>query len=130
MWKIKLLSIFLLFTILLASCYHSEIPEDHLMGTWKFVSVVNSKGDTLKEVIPGDFMQLYKDQTFYYILQKENIQSKGTWSYADSILTYKYDVQGAVNLIRKYRVINLTDSVLLMDENGVDYKFRRAENQQ
>ncbi len=115
----------------------SQFPA-HLVRTWKYIRIENSRGEAVKSIGENDNMILHADstvRTFHYSLELEKIHSEGTWNLVDSILQFTYPaLRGAdqLPLVRKFKILLLEKNILHMQEQtagnstGLIFKYISA----
>ena len=80
----------------------------------------------LKPIADSDFMLLHEDGTFEYELSSIQLIAKGNWELNNQVLTYHY--AQPTDTIQGYN-INISNTHLILEENGVLFTFKAAENQ-
>ncbi|QTN37668.1 Na+ dependent nucleoside transporter [Cryomorphaceae bacterium] len=93
------------------------------VGHWQFKSILSESGDTLRSVSKTDSMHVSSDGTFSYGLTSINLVAAGQWEYNGDRLRFAYDRPN--DTVRFYHLIISGDSLLTLQENGVNYTFQR-----
>ncbi|MBL7924576.1 MAG: hypothetical protein JNL88_10300 [Bacteroidia bacterium] len=121
-WKKYLLFLFLINTLPLQAQTAHEICR-----TWQYVSIYTIDGREVRKIGHRDLMVLRKkgkEQVFSYFLQLEKVKSSGTWILQDSTLEFTYTTgksgdRGNEALVRKFRILEVNDEKLLLQETGL-----------
>ena len=97
-----------------------------LQQRWQFDSIVNQDGEALIDIDSSDYMVLAGDSTFRYeLVAKDSLLAKGRYSSSNDVLHFHYSLPR--DTIRHYRIKTLNDSVLIINEGKVDYRFVRND---
>ncbi len=112
--------LFLVLGLFSISIFSQSIEND-----WHFVSITKNEKQ-LFSIDKTDTFQL-KDGKFYYsLLAKDSLQASGSYSIEESSLTFTY--KQPKDTIRTYTISQLTDSILTLTENEVNYSFEISNN--
>ena len=92
---------------------------------WQFSSIEDAEVESIISInSENDFLTL-RDGTFSYELEaKENLKASGDYLFQNKLLVFYYNQP--IDTIRKYEIIEHTDSTLIFTENGSHYKFRTS----
>ncbi|MBT4737908.1 MAG: hypothetical protein HOO15_01680, partial [Flavobacteriales bacterium] len=119
--------------------------SQEIIGTWDFDYILPDSvesGKNLKIISDGDAMQINEDGTFSYELQEIKLSEKGRWSLdtVNSLLTYHYTnkkIRFFPNSPNHHEILNfnkprtfkitLNNNRLVLNENGINYAFTKAE---
>ncbi len=88
---------------------------------WKFESIKNNKGASIIEINASDSLNLAEGKFNYSLIAKDSLKAKGSFTYQNDRLIFKYS--SPKDTVRNYRINQLTDSILVVSENGVLYSF-------
>lgn len=112
--------------ILITSCEQHNIDEE-IIADWQFISITDTGGADVKQIGPEDLMRIRKDHTFTYQLALEDIQARGDWEIDGDVLFYSYDENqdGQPEYTRRYNIKDISDTTLILQEEGVNYHFTR-----
>lgn len=113
-----------LFVLTLLFSLHGNAQEA-LKYRWQFAGIYDSTGTALVTVDSLDYFDLSKSDTFSYALQaKNNLRANGTYQVLnDTLLAFTY-VQPS-DTTRYYNIAAVSDSNLIITENGIRYSFTR-----
>lgn len=107
----------LLLTLLISTLSFGQ----QLDKKWNFSAIQLGEKPILQINKEKDFFHLNKN-TFHYELEaKDSLVAKGDYIYQNDLLVFYYSEPN--DTIRRYRVTELTDSTLVINENNIDYKF-------
>ena len=115
-----ILSFYLLFAFNL-------IGAQNIEGKWLFESIRFKNIDIQKDLKPiaeGDFMLIEKDGAFKYELSSIPLQAEGNWKLKEDILSFQYT---SPNDTTRYYKISLSENTLVLNENGINFSFQKAE---
>ena len=100
--------------------------QNTLLHRWNFESITNERGDTLLPIDSTDYFWLKADSSFTYELKaKNNLRATGTFAEATpGTLAFKYSLP--TDTVRYYHIKTLNDSTLVINENQVNYTFKRT----
>jgi hypothetical protein len=116
--------IFLLLAFLTACNITPDTDEyESFSDRWEFIEITDQEGNQVRTIAPGDYMEVRKDKTFTYELKNAEIMAEGKWYVEDGDAVYEYAPEGGV---RRYNIREMTDSTLILEEKGVEYRFRRG----
>ena len=90
---------------------------------WKFQSIKNNDGTSLVEINSTDSFFLNDGKFKYSLVAKDSLEAEGSYTSKNNLLTFKYDKPK--DTIRRYKIEQLTDSILVISENNVFYSFNR-----
>ncbi len=90
---------------------------------WKFQSIKNNDGTFLVEINSTDSFFLNDGKFKYSLAAKDSLEAEGSYTSKNNLLTFKYDKPK--DTIRRYKIEQLTDSILVISENNVFYSFNR-----
>ncbi len=99
-----------------------EIPIE---GTYSFFGITNMADSSLLPVQQGDTIRLNEDSTFVYYLKAKDVFAKGSWIEKDQVLEFTYTAPN--DTIRYYRILESSDTALIISESGVKYSFQRPK---
>lgn len=124
--KEKLLA-FLFFPVLatLIGCEPETPNEAAVTGAWIFDVIENEEGEVLKQTSAQDTMYVLEDGQFIYFIEQEDLDAEGRWKRDEEKLMYIY-TRPKAGVERTYSIETLTDQKLVLEENGVYYRFNRA----
>jgi len=94
---------------------------------WVFDYIRNDtilEGDNLKPISDGDFMKISNDGKFHYEISAINLIANGKWELIENHLFFHY--KSPENITRKYK-ISLSDSLLILNENGINFSFKKIK---
>ena len=98
------------------------------IGHWQFKSILSESGDTLRQVSEVDSMHVLEDGTFTYGLNALDLIAAGQWKYNGDRMLYAYDRPN--DTVRHYGLQFFGDSLMTLEENGVNYTFQRTPVQE
>lgn len=102
---------------------HSYAQEG-LKYRWAFKDVSTVDGVSLLEIDTADYFLLNPDSTFVYELKaKNNLRAEGTWRVKNDTLAFHYTSPS--DTTRYYSIIQLNDTLLIINEGDVNYAFSR-----
>ncbi|MGB0176059.1 MAG: hypothetical protein ACPF9D_02765, partial [Owenweeksia sp.] len=109
-------------TIVFALLLNLGFGQETLKYRWAFDKIENLEGTSLLPVDPVDFFHLKDDSTFHYELKaKNNLIAEGTWWQRNDTLVLNYTLPA--DTTRYYRLVNLSDSLLTINEGQVNFTF-------
>ena len=114
--------IFFICTVFSLSSFGQNIE-----GNWKFNFILADTleiGENLNPVSENDEMIINEDGSFNYEIKQINLLAYGSWEKKDDLLYMHYT--SPVDTIRFYK-ISLTEKSLVLNENGINYGFKRSE---
>ena len=112
----KLSVLFLVLVLALLNLQAQEIEK-----TWQFSSIENSEHLPIYAISKQDTLSL-KGGEFNYTLQaKDNLTASGDYIFQNNLLVFYYNQPK--DTIRRYKISTLTDSTLVFEERGIQYKF-------
>lgn len=98
-----------------------NIQAQEIEKTWQFSSIENSEYLPLYTISKQDTLNL-KDGEFTYSLQdKDKLVAKGDYIHQNNLLVFYYNQPN--DTIRRYKITTLTDSTLVFEDRGIQYKF-------
>lgn len=113
----KKLFLFLVACMLFSTINHAQ----ELERTWKLQSVENANQQALLKVAPQDTL-VFKNSSFTFTLKAKNhLASSGDYILQNNLLVFYYNQP--TDTIRRFRISSLTDSTLVFQENGTNYRF-------
>ena len=96
-----------------------------LENKWQFSSIENANGESITAINSENDFLILRDGTFSYEIEaKENLKTSGDYLFQNKLLVFYYNQP--IDTIRKYEIIEHTDSTLIFTENGSHYKFRTS----
>ncbi len=111
--------------LLLLICTVS-INAQSLIGEWRFISIEKEQ-HSLFNISNQDSLKIFDNDSFYYQLAAKDLKARGTYSLIEdslgAVLSFHYHLPSDTN--RFYRIAELSDSLLDIEENGVHYRFGR-----
>lgn len=93
--------------------------------TWSFDQINNSDSESLFTIDQTDSLSLSEGKFSYSLKAKNNLKASGNYLHQNNILVLYYDQPQ--DTIRHYRITELTDSTLVLQENGVSYAFNEKK---
>ena len=113
--------------LLLCNLFSIFLFTQSIEGKWIFESILleeNSTGENLKPISKGDHMIINADNSFRYKISKINLLATGTWKKSNNLIILNYNQPN--DTIREYN-IHLTETTLLLNENGINYSFKKEK---
>lgn len=98
------------------------------IGHWQFKSILSESGDTLRQVSEVDSMHVLEAGTFTYGLNALDLIAAGQWKYNGDRMLFAYDRPN--DTVRYYGLQFFGDSLMTLEENGVNYTFQRTPVQE
>lgn len=98
------------------------------VGHWQFKSILSESGDTLRQVSEVDSMHVLEAGTFTYGLNALDLIAAGQWKYNGDRMLFAYDRPN--DTVRYYGLQFFGDSLMTLEENGVNYTFQRPPVQE
>ncbi|MGY8934325.1 MAG: NupC/NupG family nucleoside CNT transporter [Flavobacteriales bacterium] len=96
-----------------------------LENKWQFSSIENANSESITAINSENDFLILRDGTFSYEIEaKENLKASGDYLFQNKLLVFYYNQP--IDTIRKYEIIEHTDSTLIFTENGSHYKFRTS----
>ena len=96
-----------------------------LENKWQFSSIENANDKSITAINSENDFLILRDGTFSYEIEaKENLKASGDYLFQNKLLVFYYNQP--IDTIRKYEIIEHTDSTLIFTENGSHYKFRTS----
>ena len=96
-----------------------------LENKWQFSSIENANDKSITAINSENDFLILRDGTFSYEIEaKENLKTSGDYLFQNKLLVFYYNQP--IDTIRKYEIIEHTDSTLIFTENGSHYKFRTS----
>jgi CNT family concentrative nucleoside transporter len=96
-----------------------------LENKWQFSSIENANSESITAINSENDFLILRDGTFSYEIEaKENLKTSGDYLFQNKLLVFYYNQP--IDTIRKYEIIEHTDSTLIFTENGSHYKFRTS----
>jgi CNT family concentrative nucleoside transporter len=99
----------------------SSITAQELEKTWQFDAIENSSGQSLFNITDNDTIRFSGGEFGYSLEAKNNLKASGDYMYQNNLLLFYYNQPN--DTLRKYKITELTDSTLVFNEAGVNYKF-------
>lgn len=99
----------------------SSITAQELEKTWQFDAIENSSGQSLFNITNNDTIRFSGGEFGYSLEAKNNLKASGDYMYQNNLLLFYYNQPN--DTLRKYKITELTDSTLVFNEAGVNYKF-------
>lgn len=107
----------------LISC--SSFSAQNIEKTWHFESVTKSNNETAIRITQGDSLYL-SGGNFSYNIETEEIKAKGQYLYQNQLLVFYYS--SPKDTVKSYRIAALSDSVLVLQEKDLSYRFKAPQN--
>lgn len=90
---------------------------------WQFSKIENTNGESLIEINPQqDFLNLSEGNFNYQLEAKNNLKASGDYIFQNKLLVFFYNQP--TDTIRRYKVIEITDSTLVFSEKETKYFFK------
>lgn len=100
-----------------------QASAQELEKKWAFHDVRNAQSESLFRIDSNDALTLNKG-AFSYQLRAKNTRASGNYIRQNNLLLFYYDTP--TDTVRKYRITELTDSTLVLQEKELSYQFRAA----
>jgi concentrative nucleoside transporter, CNT family len=108
-----------LFVILVLATLNLQAQE--IEKTWQFSSIENSEQLPIYTISKQDTLSLKGGEFIYSLQAKDNLMAKGDYIHQNNLLVFYYNQPN--DTIRRYKITTLTDSTLVFEERGIQYKF-------
>ncbi len=95
----------------------------NIQCNWTFNSIKKNNHNIIKVNTSNDFLKFYNNQFKYQLSAKNNLKAEGFYTIKNKIIVFKYTKPK--DTIRKYKINKLTDSSLVLSENGIFYSFKK-----
>lgn len=112
----KLSVLFLVLVLALLNLQAQEIEK-----TWQFSSIENSEHLPIYAISKQDTLSLKGGEFSYTLQAKDNLTASGDYIFQNNLLVFYYNQPK--DTIRRYKISTLTDSTLVFEERGIQYKF-------
>ena len=112
----KLSVLFLVLVLALLNLQAQEIEK-----TWQFSSIENSEHLPIYALSKQDTLSLKGGEFSYTLQAKDNLTASGDYIFQNNLLVFYYNQPK--DTIRRYKITTLTDSTLVFEERGIQYKF-------
>ncbi len=90
---------------------------------WQFSKIENASNKSLFNINPlYDFLNLSEGSFNYQLEAKNNLKASGDYIYQNKLLVFFYNQPS--DTIRRYKVLEITDSTLVLSEKGTKYFFK------
>tara|TARA_B100001142_G_C14314307_1_gene647869 strand:+ start:88 stop:1767 length:1680 start_codon:yes stop_codon:yes gene_type:complete len=112
--------------ILFCICTFQSISQN-INGEWGFDYIRYDtilEGDNLKPISDDDFLKISEDGKFHYEISAINLIAYGEWKLTENNLLFHY--KSPENITRNYK-ISLSDSLLILNENGINFSFKKIK---
>ena len=116
-----------IFLLVLCNFFSIFLFTQSIEGKWIFESILleeNPRGENLKPISKGDYMIINSDNSFRYKISKINLLATGRWNKSNNLLVLNYTQPNDTS--REYN-IHLTEKTLLLNEDGINYSFKKEE---
>ena len=100
--------------------WSGTISAQQLEREWQFQAVTNESEEQVFDIDQSDRLKL-QDGAFSYQLKAKDVKASGTYTLQDKLLVFNYD--SPKDTARTFAINKLTDSTLVLIENGVNYTF-------
>lgn len=100
----------------------AQISAQNLNKTWQFDAIENQQGEQLFSISNNDELSLNNGEFEYSLSAKNNLKAKGDYIHQNNLLVFYYEQPN--DTIRRYKISELTDSTLIFNEKGINYKFK------
>jgi len=111
-----------------------------ITADWQPFSITNESGETFKTIDSTDYLKLSEENTFEYVLKKEQIKASGKWETKNGKLFFSYnpekketekdsfieqdiDSTKLEEQIRIYTITKCTNDTLIFEENGITFSY-------
>ncbi len=119
MYKLLLLCAFLFFSFF--------TNAQTIEKTWAFSSITNQENQPLFDIDTEKDSIKFEEGRFYYSLTaKDSLKASGDYVLQDKLLVMFYSEPK--DTIRRYRITELTDTLLTFTENNTTYSFSERES--
>lgn len=109
-------------TVAIALLLQTVLFGQSIEKKWNFSSIENIEGKSLFEISPTDTFELTEGRFQYNLAAKNNLIASGDYILQNNLIVLFYSTP--TDTIRRYRVIESTDSTLVFTENNVNYSFK------
>ncbi|TPV35787.1 Na+ dependent nucleoside transporter [Paucihalobacter ruber] len=108
-----------LFLVLVLATINFQAQE--IEKTWQFSSIENLDNLPLYTISKQDTLSLKSGEFIYSLQAKDNLMAKGDYLHQNNLLVFYYNQPN--DTIRRYKITTLTDSTLVFEDRGIQYKF-------
>ncbi|MDJ0645880.1 MAG: nucleoside transporter C-terminal domain-containing protein [Flavobacteriaceae bacterium] len=114
------------FLCILIASFALTVSAQQLDKKWLFDTVNNENGESLFTIDTSDVLILEQGAFSYRLKAKNNLKASGNYIHQNNLLVFYYD--SPKDTTRSYKITELTDSTLVFNEKGVDYKFKTKKD--
>jgi len=111
----------LLLVLVWLSATMITVKAQTLEKTWQFSSIENSERLSIYSISKQDTLSLKSGEFLYSLQAKNNLIAKGDYIHQNNLLVFYYNQPN--DTIRRYKITVLTDSTLVFEDRGIQYKF-------
>ncbi|SEC22095.1 concentrative nucleoside transporter, CNT family [Tenacibaculum sp. MAR_2009_124] len=94
---------------------------------WSFSSIETLDGKEILPVNENDVFELTKGDFNYSLVSKDSLKATGTYIHQNNLLIFNYTLPK--DTVRYYNITELSDSVLVLSEKNILYKFSDTQKE-